>query len=322
MAVSSNVFAWEPSRDPADRPTMRPVEDLLARELVDDAVPDVEAWWRSHRTLSRTGVDPADVAIEAGLVADRLAWAFASGYQAALRRLVPLLPADEIASLCATEAGGAHPRAIRTRLEKGRLWGKKTWATLAPVAGCFLVLATEGVEEGGRSLLRLVLVRPGPGLMIHAAPPPPFVPEVAHGELALDGVSGEVLPGDGWAAYVRPFRTLEDLHVFLALVAYVLGMARRGHWPNEVKEDLAAVLCALRELARQNPDSPSVHVALAGIMRHARAIFVETKPLWAAASESVRARWERDLPLLQVAEGARQSRRKAAWDVLAGRPRG
>ena len=73
-------------------------------------------WWARHRALAAREARPFDQALLGGFAADRLGYAFASGYQAALRALVPDLPPDRVASLCVTERGGASPRAITTLL--------------------------------------------------------------------------------------------------------------------------------------------------------------------------------------------------------------
>ncbi len=68
---------------------------------------------------------PMDRAVAGGFLADRIGYAFAAGYEAALRRLAPDLPEGPIVSLCITEKEGAHPRAIKARLDKrplGRLY--------------------------------------------------------------------------------------------------------------------------------------------------------------------------------------------------------
>jgi alkylation response protein AidB-like acyl-CoA dehydrogenase len=95
--------------------------------------------------------DPLDAALARALVADRLGYAFAAGYHAALRRLVTSLPADHLVALCATEALGNRPRNIETRFtqtESG--WvidGKKRFATLATLASELLVVASVGTER-------------------------------------------------------------------------------------------------------------------------------------------------------------------------------
>ena len=73
-------------------------------------------WWAQHRAVTGSCLTRIDEAIVGGFAADRVAYAFAAGYQAALRALVPDLSRESIASFCATEQGGAHPRNIQTSL--------------------------------------------------------------------------------------------------------------------------------------------------------------------------------------------------------------
>src|SRR5882762_6575046 len=76
----------------------------------------VGEWWPRWRRIAATHRAPFERAVAGGADADRVGWAFASGYQAALRALEPSLPDDAIAALCVTEAEGNFPRAIRTTL--------------------------------------------------------------------------------------------------------------------------------------------------------------------------------------------------------------
>src|SRR6476469_1880879 len=114
-------------------------------------IDDVAAWWSVWRSLDTAGTSPASLAVAGGFAADRLGYAFASGYQAALRALVPDLPVDRTASLCVTERGGGHPRAIETRLVAlgggaVKLTGEKRWATLSGESGVLLVAASTGTD--------------------------------------------------------------------------------------------------------------------------------------------------------------------------------
>ena len=90
-----------------------------------------------------------DRAAAGGFVADRIGFAFLAGYRAALPKLDPTLFR---ASLCASESGGAHPRAIKTRLRPRDgafvLDGEKTFATLASAADTLLVVASRGKRRG------------------------------------------------------------------------------------------------------------------------------------------------------------------------------
>src|SRR5262249_12301108 len=100
-----------------------------------------------------------DAALSGGAAALSVGEAFLGGYRAALRALVPSLPAGNVC-LCATEEGGAHPRAIATRLELGDgnfcLRGRKKWVTGGPQADWLLVVASIGLDGEGKNRLRLV----------------------------------------------------------------------------------------------------------------------------------------------------------------------
>src|SRR5690606_41255308 len=96
-------------------------EDLLARLLDPPPAPeaaDVPAWWRGElaRREARAGASAFELAVAGGLEADRPGWAPASGYQAALRPMIPGRPADAPPAFCSPEAAGNAPQARTTRL--------------------------------------------------------------------------------------------------------------------------------------------------------------------------------------------------------------
>jgi acyl-CoA dehydrogenase len=284
----------------------------------------VDEWWARQRERA-AGLTPVHAAIAGGAVADRLAWAFGAGYQAALRALVPDLPPHALTALCATEAGGAHPRAIATRLEGGTLTGKKLFITLMPGAELLLVVASEGTAPNGLNRLRLVRVpAAAPGVSFSPMTEIPFVPEIPHAEVRFEGIAvlpADVLPGDGYTGYLKVFRTMEDTHVFAAVVAYLLGVAGRGDWPRPYRERLASVLLSLHALANEPPAAPDVHVALSGALALGRSLIEESDTYWPTATPEARARWERDRPLFTVAERARSQRLEKAWATLRPAPR-
>src|SRR3954471_19636201 len=122
---------------------------LLGGPLSATPLDSMQAFRERHRAVAGEAEGTLDGALLGGFAADRLGYAFASGYQAALRALVPDLPEDCVASLCVTERGGGHPRAIETRLDPiagggYRLTGRKRWATLSSEAGVLLVAASAG----------------------------------------------------------------------------------------------------------------------------------------------------------------------------------
>ncbi len=262
-----------------------------------------------------------------GHAADRLGWAFASGYQAALRALLPTLPEDGMAAFCVTEAEGNTPRAIRSSLRREGagfvLDGSKRWTTLGPSGGLFLVAARDEAACGERVALRIARVSStAPGVRVEMMPPTRFVPEVPHAQLHFNGVQvapEDLLPGDGYDLYVKRFRTVEDLHVNAAMLAYLVREAGRLAWPRDLIERTIAVLVAERGLALDDPTHPAVHIALAGALALARTLVTEAEQNWARnADDPAFARWQRDRELLGVAGKARATRTERAWERLRG----
>ena len=286
----------------------------------------VDAWWRQHLGLLSRFPAPADLALAGGFRADRLGFAFASGYHAAHRFLFPQLPADRPCALCATEPGGAHPSAIQTRLSDTgagpRLSGAKTFVTLGTRAELLLVVATEGQDAQGRNRLRMVAVdAKRPGVRVTALPELPFVPEVPHAELVLEDVAvapEEVLPGDGYVRYLKPFRTVEDCHVHLALLGWLVQVARRSGWPEPAREELLALAVMMRGLAQADPADATTHLALGGALDSAKRALERFEPLWARVDAPTRERWARDRKLLDVAGKVRAKRLEAARQRVSG----
>lgn len=281
-------------------------------------------WWPRWRAIAARHRDPVERAIAGGGDADRLGWAFAAGYQAALRALLPALPDDVIAALCVTEAEGNQPKAVRATLAPEgagfRVSGEKRWTTLGPEGGLFIVIAREAGSPEERPALKAVLLRSGAvGLSILPMPPTRFVPEVPHARIRLENVRVEpldVLAGDAYARYVKPFRTVEDIHVHAATLAYLLAEARARSWPAGWIERAAAALQALKGLAALDALAPETHIALAGALAIGEGLVEEADRLWAAQQDEAAARWRRDRELLGVAGKARELRLAAAWRAL------
>ena len=262
--------------------------------------------------LLSTGTTVARAAI-GGARADRVAYAFAGGYQLALEALTGTPGAT---AFCVTEATGNHPRAIQTTLVNGRVTGEKTWATLADRATHLLVVARDGSDDAGRPRLRVVRVPvDAPGVTIAAAAAA-FVPEITHATITLVDAPGEVLAGDGYADYVKPFRTVEDIHVHAALVGYLIGVARRHGFAQALVERLAMVALALEALGAADAKSPATHLGLAGAIATTVALVGELEAAWAAAPDDEYARWQRDRAILAVAGKARAERRVRAWEAF------
>ena len=307
---------------------MNTIEALLAAdvprssmETLDDALACLEA-------ASERGRTTGSRAVYAGLASDRVAYAVLGGYDAAVRKLVA--PRElRRASFCVTEetdgAPSTHPRAMATRLvtdaaRAGRSFvtGTKSFATLATHAGYWIVIASESVaqaalEGDGRNALRAVVVERGaPGVTIIPRPPLPFTPEIPHARLELvDAPVAAILEGDGYERYVKPFRTVEDAHVTLAIAAYAYGEARRHVRDGWSTEALVSPMISLLRIADEaDPTDLATHVALDDALRDAK-VALSALP-WDRAPSSIGERWARDCRILDVAGKAREKRAQKA----------
>ncbi|NEW49304.1 acyl-CoA dehydrogenase [Nocardia cyriacigeorgica] len=279
--------------------------------------------WQRHQQTAELFDAPVDAALACGFGADRLGYAFLSGYQAALRAMVPDLAPGELVSLCATEQGGGHPAAIRTEVieRDGESFvdGTKTFATLGAPADRLVVIGSVGADADGRNRLRAVLVDSDqPSVARTALPETPFIPEIPHAVVTFTGARARALPGDGYSGYLKPFRTIEDIHVLAAALGWLIRMGRRGEVARPLLEQLLATAATLRDLGRTSASSPGAHIALGGVLARFDELPQSTVSIWERAEPVDRERWERDLPLLRVAGKVRGLRLEAAWQTVRG----
>lgn len=262
-----------------------------------------------------------DAALLRARACDGLGGAFLAGYQGALRALVPSLGTGARAALCATEAGGAHPRHIATRLEGGAVTGEKRWVTGGRGATALLVLCVLDEDTLGRKDLRLVWVDPsGPGVFFEDMPPTPFAPEVSHAVVRFERAPARaVLDGAGWEDLVKPFRALEDAYVVGAAMAYVVGWGLREGAPASLVSAALASVAALRGIAAMDPRSWATHLALDGALAQSGGVFAAVDAWCEGIAGEARDRWLRDRALLAVASRARALRAERAWAVLQSR---
>lgn len=270
---------------------------------------------------------PIDRAIIGGFVSDRVAYAFVGGYESALRLLVPELPMDKLAAICVTEEGGAHPRAIKSRLDDTSekvdgevawvLNGEKKFITCAEEAQLFIVVASTGIDESGKNRLRLVIIdRETPGTTIVPMETLPFVPEISHGRLQFRDVvvkKSRALTGDGYINYIKPFRTIEDIHVFGAILGHLFRIASLFDWPYEIREELLSLLVTIRTLASLDPLGMDVHIALGGLFSQMSHLLDTMEPFWDLVDKETTDLWQRDRALMDIAGKARALRLSTAW---------
>jgi len=301
------------------------IDDVLSKLL--GATEPIEAetasdFLRAVRDETRDLACEADRALVGGRLADRLGFAFAAGYHAALRSLLRgRAPAGTC--LAATEEGGAHPRAIRATLTASEgawaLNGEKRWATLATESEAVLVFARTGEVDGRPQLRAALLPLSRAGITLASMPPTPFAPEIAHARMTLENVRverSELLPGDAYDLYLKPFRTVEDAHVICAALGHLIGAGIAHGFERPLLERLVALALAARACATSDPTAASVHVALGGVLGQLNDLEASLSAAFDRAGGDANERWVRDRTLLSVASKARGARLEKAWDRL------
>lgn len=285
--------------------------------------PSLDSFWRAHRARTADVALPFDRAVLGGGAASSVGQAFVAGYRSALQRMFPVIDRDA-ASFCVTEERGGHPRAIGSTLLNGELNGHKRWVSVGDQVAHWFVVARESLQSDGRPLLRVAhLAADTAGVTVTPMPPTPFVPDVAHAELVFDRVAvapTRVLEGDGYQRFVKPFRSIEDVHVFGALLGYLAVTARASSWPAHTIAPLYASIVTLRSLALSDTSDPMVHLALSGVIEHAQHAIAALDAHWPSAIDDRREGWERDRALLLVANRARVERTHTAATMLGLHP--
>lgn len=300
------------------------VRYLLGEPPLAWGVTAPRAAWDALAPLRARFPDRVEGALVSGLHAGGLGTAFVAGYGAAVAALCPELPRGRLACLSVTEATGNRPRDVVATYEVAGerllLRGRKRWASLSPIADLIVLIVREPASPPERPRLRAVLLpRDTEGLVVDTMPATPFLPEVPHAELGLDGVSVEasaLLPGDAYEERVKPFRSLEDLHVTAATLGHLIGVARRTGGAEPLVERLVALAAAAPGIAALGPSLPEAHLVLSGWLSAVRELAPALDALFARAPSGERERWERDRVLLDVAGRVRARRTERAWERL------
>ncbi|MCG6540554.1 acyl-CoA dehydrogenase [Pseudomonas sp. KSR10] len=279
----------------------------------------LEDWFADLR--SRSAEDPFALAVLGGRLAATPGLAFLAGYQAALRRLWPAAP-EGLGALCATENRLLRPADMLTRLDGLLLTGCKDFVTAGSAATWLLVPARDE-EPGERPRLSLCVVGSGEhGVIVESRPPLPLLVDIPHGRLRLEGAACHRLSGDGWDDYVKPFRTLEDLHVLAALVSWLYGVSLECGWPQRLQLQLLGLLAGAAEVARLSPAASATHLLLASLNLQFAVLADEVDVALALGPQQWLDLWRRDRGVLQLARGAQAKRLAQAAEVFGLTPEG
>jgi hypothetical protein len=279
-------------------------------------VVSLEEWYAT--LLARlANPTPMELAMYGGRFSATPGLAFLAGYQGALRALWPAAP-KSLGALCVSEKRSTRPADMQTRINGLSLNGRKDFVTAADAADWLLVSAR---EDGEGDAVRLVLgvVRNGAaGVKVEPLPALPLMPDIGHARLHLQDAQCERLPGDGWSDYVKPFRTLEDVHVLAALSAWLFGVGQECTWPQTLQLRLLGLLAGCTEVARLAPGAAHSHLLLGGLFAQFDSLREALDAAFEGASDTHWLNlWKRDKGVLSVAMSARSKRLERALESLA-----
>ena len=300
--------------------------DLLLRspEQVecDTLAQYLPAWREASGTYGSSG--PYVAAIAAALRADRMAWAFFSGYQGALHAgfIGGRVNADRrVAAFCANESGRKLTEIITSLHGSDGAWrlqGRKSWmlAGIDDPDMFILARAAEGPPTGPGSLAIVRVPGSAAGVELSAPRPQSVVPELPHREVGFNDVHverGQLLKGDGYRDYARPFRLREDVFVTGCTLAFLLAQSHRAGWPTPWRQRCIAVLLTLVECASLSASETRTELLTAGTLALAGELIDQVDPFWTSTESAAGARWRRDKPILGGGKEARRQRALSAW---------
>ncbi len=174
--------------------------------------------WRQH---AETQADLASMAIAGGLCADRLAWVFIAGYQAAIRCTFPDAPLSGWAAFAVSEdrqPNNPLPGVTAQHDSQGQvLSGHKTWvAAVDQIDHLILKSGRRGEAQ------YFQLARDEPGLELTLRPAGSFLAELSQGAAHLNDVkvAKRQLLDDSQVALFGP---REALFIYAAFCAFVLA---------------------------------------------------------------------------------------------------
>jgi len=280
----------------------------------------ISKWFSSFISATKHHASTLEQAALGGRLSKNMGFTFAAGYQSAIQSLFQPKK-HQLTSLCISEQQGNHPRAIQSALTKhGQIWhldGSKSFITGASEAKHLYVAATTGFSDNGKPIIKMLSLKAKQkGIQIKTMPKLSFVPEISHGTANFEQVELEtqqILEGDGYSNFVKPFRTQEDLHVLAAVIGFRIGEAIDSNWSHE---SIEAHLCLLASLTAIKPSEfnlPSSHLILAGCRSQLKTLIKQTDLQFEKYNPEGYKNWKRDKALLEIASKAHKLRTSRAW---------
>lgn len=227
-------------------------------------------WSKAYYQLVKDKT-PFEKALFGGFSCQQFSFSFMAGYQAALEKMFPNIAPNELKALCVSEAKGGHPKFINTTLLDNTINGLKTYVTAGSDAAHLLVLCKTTEQVAGKPLLKIVHLPQTANNLEISNFSLSFMQEVKHGKVAFRDTkinSNQILQGDGYQEYTKPFRSLEDILVGTAQQAMLLRQAIDNNWEAAVRDSLLFNLFTFKNLLTLPPSDKETHLLLASNEQH------------------------------------------------------
>ncbi len=300
---------------------------VLSGELCRTQCNSTSEWllvWKAEQKRFATN-DPWLAAVSAAMQADRLAWAFFSGYQGAIQSAFPgHASVGHAGAFCVNESHRKISEITTTLTANDgglTLSGSKAWVLAEFQELDLFVLAKKagGPEAGPGSMSVVHLSIDSPGVSHGDVRPQPMVPEIPHSSIEFNAVRLEpeqVIDGDGYADFAKPFRLREDLFVTSCALAYLLGEAKSGKWPTAWIQRCISVMSMMHQCTELDPKEVKTHILVAGALSFSGEVIRESEELWTLHQTDERNRWHRDKPILELGKDARRQRAMTSWATV------
>lgn len=219
--------------------------------------------------------------------------AFFFAYQAAMRRVDPVLSDDEIAAFVISERGMKSLRNMATELgADGCISGAKSHAMLAATNLNSLYV----VARKGEDLVCCKVKNGDAGVSVPVSEKSqPFMPDLPHSPVCFDHTPCELFCDDAHLRLNKPFRFWEDVMGLLALSGWLCGQA------ESVSSSLLEAAESLAAAYMNNPDGYDLRA-----LNAFDALFMRAEEAAAELPETAAQLWQRDKLLLVFTQPLRQ----------------
>ncbi len=265
---------------------------------------------------------PIEKAILGGFSCQQFSFAFMAGYQAALEYMFPTVAPNELKALCVSEEKGGHPKAIQTTLIDNHLNGLKTYITAGSDVEHLLILCKTDKIVNNRPQLKMVHIPKGAENTELMNFELSFMKEVKHGKLAMTNtpiIASQVLEGDGFSDYAKPFRTLEDICVGAAYQSMLFRQAIDHQWAENLRDQLLFNLFTFTNLLPLPLLDQNTHILLAALDNNFESILPNIEStIEATSSATFKTDWAMNKKLIGLGNKTKAARLEKARRLVFG----